>query len=584
MQLANLTTAEGRAVGLLYALPGALAGLALWSLATSALDVPEGLLAFVVPAIVVGVGSWTLVTAPGDRRGALAFSLAAAAGSGALSWSAWHAFGEAGLGRAALALPLIGWIALSFYRSRRDSGRLAHYPALFAMGWNLPVVLAVAQAFTWGAYGVLWLLAALFRLIGIPQLTQLLAEPAVSAALIGGLGAAGVGVVRRQESILLTLRGVVIALLRVLAPVFAFGTLAFSLALLVQGLGGLWEGWSPVVLIVATITAGVVFVNAVVQDRDAAGGVLGIAARTQSLVLPVLAVLAAYGMGLRIGEHGLTPDRIVASIIAGFALLYAAAYAAAALFGWGLLRRANVALAGLLALVAAYSLTPLFAIDEWSVANQLARLESGAVSPAAFDYAAFRFDLGEPGGAALERLAAGGGPASRNARAALDAEYRYEVQDEPDLDARRRAYLAAAPVRPEGAALPDALIGKLTSRLYATDVDAEDTEEVFLLMSGYDGARDAVLWLRRADAGTRVTVALWREAGDEPVASRAWFRDEDYHRDFDTAEEAATYMRAARTAPFGPAPVTIIVPSVDGEPFLPDDGRRLVLAPPPPAR
>ena len=573
MRLAEITPDEGRALALLYALPGALGGLALWAL----VEVQEpgavaaGLLAFVIPLVAGGIGAWTLVTTPGDRGRSAAFAGALGVLLGALSWSAWRTAEGQGLALAGFVLPMIGWIALAFYRSYQETGRPAAYPALFAGAWNLPVVLGVAGAFTGAAYGVSWLLAAMFRLIGLPVLTDLLSEPSVSSALIGGLGAAGIGVVRRQEAILLTLRGVVIALLRVLAPVFALGTLLFSLALLVQGLDSLWEGWSPVVLIVLTTAAGVVFVNAVVQDQGAARGLLGLCARVQCFVLPVLAGLAAWGMGVRIAEHGLTPDRIVAAIIAGAALLYALAYALAAATGWTVLRSANVGLAGALALTGAYVLTPAFQAQAWSVASQLARLERGAVSPEAFDVAALRFDLGEPGMAALERLAAGEGVLAERAQVALVAEFRFDANlDAVHEDAKAR-YLAKMLVRPAGTDLPEGLANAMKARLNQADLTDEAPSDVILLMPGYAGERDAAIWVSQRDGRAVVALDIFVAPGaDAPIgAAGDWRMEAARLLSQDDEEAVRAYMERVRTAPFGPVTVPVVAPSIDGEPLLP---------------
>ena len=574
-----LTTEEGRALALFFVVPGSVAGLALW-LVQEFLTIEGGWAAFLAPAVLFGTGAWTLITAPSDRTRALFFAVNLGVALGALGWSATRQVGDDGYFYAGVALPALGWVALSFYRAGpRD------YAGLFASSWNLPLVLAIAVAFAGAAYGVLWLLAAMFRLIGLTILTDLLAEGFVSMPLLGGLLAAGIGVVRRQESILLSLRSVLFGLLRVIAPVFALGTLVFSVALLFQGLETLWDGWITVVLLCSTLAAGLVFVNAVVQDHEGPGGALGVAARVQGLVLPVLAGLAAYGMMVRIGEHGLTPARIVASIVAGFAVAYALAYAlAGATNRWAVLRWSNVGLALALAGTLAYALTPLFRVNAWSAADQIARLEAGAVSPEAFDYAALAFDMGEPGRDALESLAAGEGEASELAAQALEAEYRFAIEGPPPPTAAQDAYMAGLLVRPAGTALPGDLREELARRVSA-DIATRAPEQVVLLLPGYEDGRDGALWVRRSEDAYWVSVQLFVRASEEGpgVTARPWAYATDLGRDFgpDGAAEAAAFVERARTAPFGPVPVTLIAPGIDGEPPLPRDVQPFTLPPEP---
>lgn len=576
-----ITTAEGRALALLFALPGVIAGLLVWFIAEELTSDHERLAAFLLPLVIFGTGAWTLATEPGNRARALVFAGLVGLGLGALSWSAFGRYDDDGYVQGLLMLPLLGWIALSFYRAGPTD-----YRALFAAAWNLPVVLVVAQAFAWGAYGLLWLLGAMFGLIGLPILTDALREGAVSMPLTGALMAAGIAVVRRQEAILLSLRTVLFALLRVLAPVFAFGTALFSVALLFQGLDALWAGWSPVILLVSTLTAGVVFVNAIVQDGEAPGGLLGWTARLQAMVLPVLAALALYGMGLRIGEHGLTPQRIIAALIAGFAMAYATAYAVSGLFArWGWLRRANVGLAIALSGVIAFTMTPLFRAQEWSVADQMARLNDGRVSAEAFDYAALRFDLGQAGRTALERLAQTEGAAADRAQAALDAEYRYEIDTDDDQMAAKDAYMTAALVRPSGATLPPDIAQAVRNRLYPRDMEAAE-ETIFLVMMDFDGDRDAVLWARRRDDRTWVEIQLFIPVLDDaerPQGERIHIRDRSQR--FPTTAAADAFMLNLREGSFGPMPITVIVPAVAGVPILPEPGRSgFIMADPPDVR
>jgi hypothetical protein len=138
-----------------------------------------------------------------------------------------------------------------------------------------------------------------------------------------------------------------------------------------------------------------------------------IAALVLAVVILPLAVFAAVSMGLRLNQYGLAPERrwgLVAIVVAcAWGIGYWIALARGGRHGWaGKLRAANfhLALGGcVLALLLAL---PIFDFGAISTRNQVARLESGKVSPEQFDFAALRWDFGEPGQKALERLGKSG--------------------------------------------------------------------------------------------------------------------------------------------------------------------------------
>src|SRR5690606_12693121 len=154
-------------------------------------------------------------------------------------------------------------------------------------------------------------------------------------------------------------------------------------------------------------------------DAEMTGNrLMRIAALALAIVILPLAVFAAVSMGLRLNQYGLAPERLwglVAILVAcAWGLGYWIALARGGRHGWaGRLRAANfhLALGGcVLALLLAL---PIFDFGAISTRNQVARLESGKVTPEQFDFAALRWDFGEPGRKALARLAQGD-----NARAA----------------------------------------------------------------------------------------------------------------------------------------------------------------------
>src|SRR5262249_42906326 len=135
--------------------------------------------------------------------------------------------------------------------------------------------------------------------------------------------------------------------------------------------------------------------------------VLRYASIVAAVALVPLVALAAYGLTLRVEQYGWAPQRIIASACIAVAACYALGYVLAAARPRAFLATlettnivaAFIILAAILAL-----LTPIADPARISVADQVARLESGRTAPERFDFAFLRFGSGRYGNEALERL------------------------------------------------------------------------------------------------------------------------------------------------------------------------------------
>ncbi|MBM9539027.1 DUF4153 domain-containing protein, partial [Desulfobulbus alkaliphilus] len=131
----------------------------------------------------------------------------------------------------------------------------------------------------------------------------------------------------------------------------------FLLALPFTGLDGLWETRSATALVLSAAAALIMLINTAYQDGRADNlppVVLRYGVRAASVLIAPLIVLAAWGLGLRIGQHGLTPDRIIAAACTLVGAVYGAGYLLAAVKpdGWMKpLERTNVVAAVLSVLV-----------------------------------------------------------------------------------------------------------------------------------------------------------------------------------------------------------------------------------------
>jgi hypothetical protein len=151
--------------------------------------------------------------------------------------------------------------------------------------------------------------------------------------------------------------------------------------------------------------------NAVIgnaQEDVAPNRVLRLAAAALAVVVLPLAALSMIGIALRVGQYGWTPDRLWGALAVAVALAYGVAGLWSVLRGRedfaDLLRLYQQKLAVGVMIIAFVLATPLFDFGAISARNQVARLQSGAVTAKAFDWGALAFDFGPSGREALKQL------------------------------------------------------------------------------------------------------------------------------------------------------------------------------------
>jgi hypothetical protein len=354
-------------------------------------------------------------------------------------------------------------IAAPLFQAMRDEGRRSlPYVAVHAHAWTNVVLWFAAWAFVGITFLLLLLLSQLFKLIGISLLEDLLEKGWFGWMLCGGALGAAIGLLRDRDRVLGLLQRVVTTVLSVLAPVLAIGLVLFVLSLPITGLERLWEetqATTPILL--ACAIGAIILANAVIgnaPEEEATAAPLRWSAMALGAVMAPLVVVAAISTGLRIGQHGLTPARLWAIVFIVIAAAYALAYLYALVrgrTGWAdRVRPLNLKLAIGVCLVALFLATPIARFGAIATSSQLARLETGQVSPAEFDWRAMRFDFGASGLAALERLEATGSPEVRRfAATALAADYRFDLED-PSEAARNRAIVRNIRVIPGGGQIP----------------------------------------------------------------------------------------------------------------------------------
>ena len=360
-------------------------------------------------------------------------------------------------------------IAAPLFQAARDAGeRRFAYGAVHDHAWTNVVMWFAAWAFVAIVFGLAYLLSALFFLIKIALLKDALDQQWFWMTLAGAALGAAIGVFRERDRIVRLLFTVAVAVLSVLAPVLGAGLVLFLASLPFTGLAPLWDATTSTTPILLFCTIGaLILANAVIGRSDAEEKTFP-PLRCGALALAVsmlpLAMIAAVSTGTRIAQYGYTPDRLWAVVFVIVALAYGAAYLAAVLrhrLAWtAAARRINLGLGFGLCGLALFLALPLLSFNAIATRDQVARLESGRISVEKFDWAALRFDFGDPGKAAAARLAKSGSAAIRTAAAeAMKLSSRWDLVQNlagAALEARIRIY-------PEGTILPSALLMALKS-------------------------------------------------------------------------------------------------------------------------
>ncbi|MBY0423675.1 MAG: DUF4153 domain-containing protein, partial [Parvularculaceae bacterium] len=286
---------------------------------------------------------------------------------------------------------IVLYIVHEFVQAAYDDRRpVASYATYFDLAWRHAFQAALAAGFTIAFWIVLWLGAWLFNLIGIRAVQHLLQRewfsfPALATAFALAIHwtDAGSGLTRGARQIGL-------ALLSWLAILFTVILTAFLLALPFTGLEPLWDTKSATVLLLNAAATMILLVNAAFQAGDPPRSALMRAVvRFSALPLAGVVGIAALGLWMRVDQYGLTPARVLAGTELLIVALYAGGYVWAALKpgAWmEAVKAVNIAGAAFVAAMLLALMTPLLDPARVSVADQVARLESGRVAPDDFDF------------------------------------------------------------------------------------------------------------------------------------------------------------------------------------------------------
>ncbi|MGQ3057011.1 MAG: DUF4153 domain-containing protein [Nevskia sp.] len=444
------------------------------------------------------------------------------------------------------SLTIALFVLLPFLQAWRDAGtRLPiglPYSGLYHHAWDNALALAATVAFVAAAWAVLWLWAALFALVGIPEFRELFAQPRFVYPVTGLITGFGLVMSRAQSGALRAVLRLCLSLARALLPLVMLLALLFLAVVTLKGPDALWQTRRAASLLLWLVLFGVVLANGVYQDGGAEARYPRWLRRFVSaglLSLPAHAALAIWAICLRVGQYGWTPDRLTALLVAVILALHALLMAWAVLptrdGRWlARLSTGNPLLAAMVVALLLASQSPLLDFRALTVASQLERLTRGELrlsaatpetcgidatadtdpaatacrdgNPAArpverFDLHLFGNQLGVQGRQALERL-------KRDPRYAGDTRLIAEIDDalrDQYASLEKPRALAADDLRvlPAGTALPASLFESIAADLkpgapndaIGSRPDCHPALRICVLMAIDLGGPDGAEWL-----------------------------------------------------------------------------------------
>jgi len=201
-----------------------------------------------------------------------------------------------------------------------------------------------------------------------------------------------------------------LTLLSWLLPILTLMAVAFLLALPFTGLEPLWSTRRATSILLGAAAALAFLINAAYQDLRPENPVVAViryASIVAAVILVPLVALATYGLTLRVEQYGWTPQRIIVSACIAVGACLALGYLLAVVRPRAFLRTletTNIVTAFVILWAILALLTPIADPARISVADQVARLESGRTPPERFDFVFLRFGSGRYGVEALNRL------------------------------------------------------------------------------------------------------------------------------------------------------------------------------------
>lgn len=397
---------------------GLVFGLILAFLITGSEKIPHNIIQVWRPTLIAifALSAFVFLAGLGNMRrisllawGAIAMLLIGIISHHAFSQSTTHSdFGEQNI---FWILPFL-FITHELVSSGDEANKIiAPYETYFDEAWKRGVQLFLAIAFTGVFWLILWLGAALLKIIGLNWFEQLLKEKyfAIPATFVAFASAVHLGDV--QSKLLNNFRNLVLSVFSWLLPIIVLVAGIFSVSLIFTGLKPLWETKAATASLLAGCMFLVLLINAAYQNGDnELNPILKWSIRIASFETLVFAAIAGYSLYLRIDQYGLTHERILALIGVIVANLYGLGYVASNFIGntsynfMPKIKNINIGMAFVKSILFFAILTPIADPSRLSVNSQVSMLLKGKISPEKFDFRFLARQSGKYGEDALNKL------------------------------------------------------------------------------------------------------------------------------------------------------------------------------------
>ncbi len=397
------------------------------------------------------------------------------------------------------------------------------YAALFALSWRNFLVAALAGALAVGVNLILFLAAELFAAIGIGFFRELVLKDWFLIPVLTVAFGLGVQIFRNRVRVIDGITVLLEGLTRMLLPLVAAVVAIFLVALPFTGLVPLWETGNGTALLLWLNAFALFLVNAAYQtgrDLPYPAPVHGVLSAAIALV-PIVSVLALYGLVLRIDEYGLTVARLWAMTVFLVLALFSGGYASLVILkrlAWPQhLGSVNIAMGWVLLILMLLVNSPLLDYRSISLGSQLARVEAGEIEFRDFDFHYARQQLARPGYLEMQSLLA-----------------RFEDSD-PELALRIRDHIRRPILRNRGKDRdPDQMWEQIVHRPEPFEAPAGLREAILRSISKSPWEHDTSI-LIRVDLdtdGTPEYVMLSKEQDDpypdyDSIGVWRYIRDED---------------------------------------------------------
>ena len=297
------------------------------------------------------------------------------------------------------------------YIQQFGSAENVSYSRLFKLSWRNFIIFGECWLFVLIFWGILNLGAALFDILDIKFFSELLRDEWFWIPTLTLAFAFASVIFRKLLNIEDNIAFLLQTLIKFLLPVLSVISLGFLATLPFTGLNKLWETGSGSLLVMWLQVLTLFFVNTVYKDDSSVRPYHMLLHRLVFIsvaLLPVYSVISAYGIYLRVEQHGLTVDRcwgiLIWFLLACFSFSYLVGIITKRDNWLEPLSKINIAM-GWVVLVSMLAVnSPLLNFQSLSTNSQIARLDADKVTIEKFDYYYFEHSLGRQGYLAMQLL------------------------------------------------------------------------------------------------------------------------------------------------------------------------------------